>query len=266
MSKIDSEKLNLHDPKQIFGIDSPDDSAVLWRYFDFPKFASLISEGRLFFARADRFSDEFEGTFSKISLKLFNSMNVLLPDDIGQGMRSYRQKAKESIYINCWHHSDYESESMWRLYGASNDAIAIRTNAGDLFDAVKRNVGMCRTFIASINYIDYEKDLQFDGLPPSRVEPWLYKRKNFEHEREVRIILDDEFGCLQRLVTGADPQFITDRGVDIFIDLRTFIHEIIISPYAAPWTERVVSNILKAFRYPQIPVSKSRMKGSPYTV
>ena len=38
----------------------PDD-AVLWRYMDFTKFVSLLEKSSLFFARADKLEDPFEG-------------------------------------------------------------------------------------------------------------------------------------------------------------------------------------------------------------
>lgn len=48
----------------------PSDDAVLWRYMDFTKFVSLLEKSALFFARADKLGDPFEGAFSKINVAL----------------------------------------------------------------------------------------------------------------------------------------------------------------------------------------------------
>ena len=46
----------------------PSDDAVLWRYMDFTKFVSLLDRSALFFARADKLNDPFEGSVSIINM------------------------------------------------------------------------------------------------------------------------------------------------------------------------------------------------------
>ncbi|KAF5417648.1 MAG: hypothetical protein C5S38_01290 [Candidatus Methanophagaceae archaeon] len=40
-----------------------DEDIKIWRYIDFTKFVSLLDKKALFFARADRLSDSFEGSY-----------------------------------------------------------------------------------------------------------------------------------------------------------------------------------------------------------
>ena len=47
---------------------SPPDDAVLWRYMDFTKFVSLLDKRALFFVRADKLGDPFEGTITKVNV------------------------------------------------------------------------------------------------------------------------------------------------------------------------------------------------------
>jgi hypothetical protein len=42
-----------------------EDSNIIWRYMDFTKFVSLLDRSALFFARADKFKDQFEGSWTK---------------------------------------------------------------------------------------------------------------------------------------------------------------------------------------------------------
>jgi hypothetical protein len=34
---------------------------------------------------------------------------------------------KDRYFVSCWHMSEYESDAMWKLYGASNNCVAIRS-------------------------------------------------------------------------------------------------------------------------------------------
>lgn len=53
MLNLNPENWEFHDP--------PPSEAILWRYMDFTKFVSLLEKSALFFARADKLDDPFEG-------------------------------------------------------------------------------------------------------------------------------------------------------------------------------------------------------------
>lgn len=46
------------------------ENAKIWRYIDFTKFVSLLDKSALFFTRADRLGDPFEGSYSRANIKL----------------------------------------------------------------------------------------------------------------------------------------------------------------------------------------------------
>ena len=48
----------------------PGAETQLWRFIDFPKFVSLLDQRALFFTRADKLEDPFEGTWSNATLQL----------------------------------------------------------------------------------------------------------------------------------------------------------------------------------------------------
>ena len=51
--------------------EKPDnENAKIWRYLDFTKFVSMLEKKALFFVRADKLGDQFEGSFSKANLEL----------------------------------------------------------------------------------------------------------------------------------------------------------------------------------------------------
>ena len=47
--------------------DTPPDGARIWRYLDLAKFIWLLKEGALYFPRADKRGDSFEGSIPRIN-------------------------------------------------------------------------------------------------------------------------------------------------------------------------------------------------------
>ncbi len=58
----------MYEPHPIF-IQPANEEVKVWRYIDFTKLVSLIDTRRLYFTRADRFEDPFEGSWPKINVE-----------------------------------------------------------------------------------------------------------------------------------------------------------------------------------------------------
>src|SRR5659263_439614 len=87
-------------------------SSKVWRYMDFTKFVSLLEKQSLYFARADKFSDPFEGSFSKFNVQ--NRPNVYGVSEENMKYYSYcGKKMRQYIFLNCWHLNEHESAAMW---------------------------------------------------------------------------------------------------------------------------------------------------------
>jgi hypothetical protein len=185
----------------------PDENSVLWRFMDFTKFVSLLKDNALFFTRADKFEDTFEG--AKGLLKNKPKWDKFYKDFLIKAIRTVPGGANEnktdkellkdalrllndinnsgkrqiaSTYINCWHENLYESEAMWKLYTVSlNQGIAIKTTYKRLYQSLG---GEPHISIGRVNYMDYEKS--FAGINDS----FWFKRKSFEHEKEVRAVIN----------------------------------------------------------------------------
>ena len=164
-------------------------SETIWRYMDFTKFVSLISMRSLFFCRADRFEDPFEGSIPKKDFEKQITKMKSKSREFNKEKALYEKFAEEyrkSVYINCWHINKYESAALWKLYLKSNEGITIRSTRSRLSSSL-----MCSNFsilTAHVKYIDYDKD---NVLMPTNLTPFIYKRKSFQHERELRAIIAD---------------------------------------------------------------------------
>jgi hypothetical protein len=206
-------ELNFQDPASR---DEP-----LWKYLDFIKFVSLIDSGAFYFARADQLLDPYEGSYP---------------------MADHR-KIRKKVYLNCWHQSGYESAAMWELYAPKNEGIAIVST----FDKLSSSFAKAKDhkiYFGQVNYIDYSGIKEPSSDP---VMPFAYKRKSFEHEKEVRAIIYNP---------GNDKR--QYKGVFIPVDISQVIQQVFIAPYAEDWVVDLVKNLLKKYSV-KVPVSKSRL-------
>ena len=230
----------------------PQNNDVLWRFMDFTKFLSLLKSKALFFTRADKFQDPFEG--AKGLLKNKNRWDKFYIDFLTEAIRTVpggqnlNKSKKELIgeakklleqmntsgarqvketFINCWYESKYESEAMWKLYTSALDqGIAIKTTYKKLYLSLNRSPDIS---IGKINYIDYSKN--FAGINDS----FWYKRKSFEHEREVRAVIKD---------FGATEEF----GKVIPVKLEILIDRVYLSPTSQSWFRELVEDVMIKYK------------------
>ena len=236
----------------------PPDNAVLWRYMDFTKFVSLLDKQALFFARADKLEDPFEGYLPNINREAARRFFEGYPDHLQTMLKSIKEGSRFML-INCWHENDHESAAMWKLYSKDDNGIAIKTN----FDSFARSFTTTQDiFIGKVSYIDYETD----PLPHnSLLNVFLCKRKSFEHENEVRAIVQipppgDQNEGREGVIDLS--QDICDVGNDYEVNLSLLIKEVIVSPYAPNWHLELIQSI--AARYSsEAPVIKSRLGDPP---
>ena len=164
------------------------------------------------------------------------------------------------VMVNCWHESEYESEAMWRIYAGDKYGLAIKTNVRTLAGSfVKRHPDA----IAKVEYIPHDEYL----IPLGFAHPLFFKRKNFDFEREVRVIVTDllEYqsgdgnGDSEHPVCLPD---VTDDGQYYDIDPKQLIHQIVISPYAKPWLFELTQSVTKKYGL-DIPVVQSSLNQKP---
>ena len=231
--------------KDLKGIIQPKDKDTVWRYMSFEKFANILATESLFFTRADKYDDKFEGYVPESTTLSYESSG-------SQIVPNFRQY----IMCNCWHHGDEESMAMWDKYHLRNNGIAIKTTMGNLKNSLpdKPNV-----FIGKIDYIvDYNQIDMVEDVPPEiwLHYPYFYKRTPFKYEQEVRAIID-VVSCLQD-----DPY---EFGRPLKIDVKALIgknSEVIVSPHADKWIARTLELIVKRYGF-QFSVNPSKLLDPP---
>lgn len=225
--------------------EQPDNEAKIWRYMSFTKFVSLLEKKALFFSRSDKLGDNFEGSNTQSNMELRKEQiekdfHGLFPNiDIAQARSVTVKDLRQFIFINCWNLSDYESASLWRLYGENNQGIAIQST----FERLKicfSSEAHDSVFIGKVKYIDYTKD----SFPQNNYfYPYVHKRKSFEHEQELRAIIM-KYPDTSMFQT---EDFLFKMGEYVYANLDTLIERVYIAPTAQLWFKELVKSIMEKY-------------------
>jgi hypothetical protein len=235
-----------------------DQKARIWRYMDFTKFLSLLTRGELFFPRADKLGDPFEGSFSKKNIEkrpeYYGNVLKYIPEAFKK-LSDYNKMLLEFTFINCWHLNDNESAAMWKIYIQKGEGIAIQstfTCLCDSFAPSKRDI-----YVGCVKYLDYESE----WIPENNsLQPFLHKRKSFEYEKELRAIFHN-FPSEGEEVNWSQILF-ERKGIYVSVDLSALIEKIYVSPESSDWFIELVQSIITTYKM-KFEVKRSRVDGDP---
>jgi len=249
----------------------PEDTPVI-RYLSLAAVTDVLRDRKLRLTLVDHLRqtcDPFEGSVPKAEIDkqvvIFsgaysNMMQQIAPHYPGTNFRAsphnnldpwtrvkrIRLAKALSAHVSCWMWGD-ESEGMWRLY--CNDesirgrGVALQTTLG----ALKKSVAPFDLIVCPITYLHYHEagGAGFDH----ELDPFMHKRKGFEHERELRVLkFDDEhFTKLLKAVAGEDLSAAGALANHINLDWDTTstIERIIVGPYADDRYENAVRHAVE---------------------
>ena len=261
-SKDDSSPMRFFEDIDPDWYEPPAANERLWRYMSLARFASMAvprydTEGRrystLFLSRADRLGDPFEGSIPRPEKELRAN------DQWSRGFpEGYHDAFRKWTFISCWHRNRGESAALWRLYADGEGSVAITSNYGRIRQALDHiDDGVA---ISGVAYVDYEKELFRVGDRRAGSQPFLHKRKSFEHEREVRVVTIEAPPTL-RTDGRVEPQdFMQEqsRGGKVFlVDLAVLVEAVYVSPDAPAWVGATVEAMLSSWGWTSIPIRQS---------
>jgi len=203
---------------------SDDNDTIVWKYLDLSKFLDLLLSKKMFLSRSDKFEDQYEGTFSEPTFEEIKKIA-----DNNPKFLEYYKSHREKIAISSWHTNEYESFAMWQIFTKNQEGLAIQSTIGRLKEALRLETAT-EQYIGDVNYIDYKKEyIPFEDT----FFPFLFKRKSFQYEREVRIITD---------VTKQNISI--NDGLKINIDIAVLIEKIYIHPKSENWYKKLVIELV----------------------
>jgi hypothetical protein len=216
-----------------------DPNTIVWKYLDLSKFLDLLLSQKLFMSRSDKFEDQYEGTFSEPTFEEIKKLAIDKP-----AFLDYYKSHREKVAISSWHINEYESFAMWQIFTQNSEGLAIQSTIGRLQKALEPEKNYTQ-FIGEVNYIDYKKEhIPFDDL----FFPFLFKRKSFQYEREVRILSD---------ISATNN--IINEGLKIDVNIDQLIEKIYIHPKSENWYKNLVIQLVKKLNF-DIEIEKSDLE------
>jgi hypothetical protein len=233
----------------------PDNIDVkIWRYMDLTQFVSMLEKKGLLFTRADLLDDKFEGTMSR---PLRDFLDAKSPW-VTQAHAGTLQLAKGWSFVNCWHMNEFESVAMWKIYSTSKDSVCLQSTFARLRDVLPEDV-----YVGVVNYISYDRD-----MIPAGINLWAltYKRKSFEHERELRALWSNvnNMDCDGPPSDAYPDDYHPDPQEYVWkqAELGALIESVYVSPTARPWFLGLVKKVLEKYGL-DVPVHQSDLAADP---
>lgn len=253
----------------------PDTDGKIWQYMELAEFVSMLNRKALFFVKASKLRDPYEGIIPQYSNMIrskreneeqkqyFQSVyesNNGVNRKMAQTMAEQFQMYRQLVLINPWHYNEYESAAMWSLYSHENAGIAIQSTTRRLSECFKDN-NEDIIWIGKVQYLDFSEDWMNEWK--NLFQAFVTKRKSFEYEKEIRAVTclpDDKVSSHLLANTAIDesnifstrertvnPKELTDKGKYVSADLHMLVEKVYVAPYAEPWFEEVVESLLSKY-------------------
>lgn len=176
----------------------------LYRIISLETFVDLLHNKRERYVRPAIWDDNYEGyLFGKIE-NVEDRRKII--DDVYYNIcpKNYEgtinnllklEHAKYFVYGQCWSILS-DSDALWRIYSYNNHAIQVKTTDAKIEMLLKTESNISY----AIRKVEYDVTPQDDLMhkqvmqlseTQTTYEPFFHKRKAFEHEKEVRVLVDD---------------------------------------------------------------------------
>jgi hypothetical protein len=236
----------------------PNPDVKIWRYMDFTKYVSLLDTSSLYFARSDKLGDPFEGSTPRANLRLRPEIYAGIAPDTTQQLSAFAEWVRQWTYINSWHMNEHESAAMWRLYAQTNEAIAIQSTYTRLYDCLPPNV-----HVGQVRYIDFDAEWMDEG---NTFYPYIHKQRSFEHERELRAVIQEDLPTTTNPNTGEAmihgvPNPEAGRTVEVSLD--RLLEAVYVSPTTPIWFYDLVRAVTTKYGLLDKPVKRSILDEDP---
>lgn len=255
----------------------PKNTAVsLWRFLDFAKYVSLLDSSSIFFPNVRVLQDPFEGALPKNQRvadwekwkKTVDDLAVPKSMVVDDALALFKGDLFSS-YVSCWYAEVHESDAMWRLYSGSMGIVIITTYQALLFELspYSESKPLC---CGLVSYIDYERDVfhvRLGNEVASALDCLMHKRKEFQHEKEFRVIYKDQEELLtitnQILLDETPGSALPLRaGVTFVVNLNNLVKEVLVAPRTPEWFEVLVRSVTRKYGF-QFAVRRSALEAIP---
>jgi hypothetical protein len=221
---------------------------------DVLQFGSMLATSSIWFVHVPELEDQFEGSYpipTAERLRIVNRTTTrgeMPPKIFEEYSKELAPRTegylRDSAYVNCWYSGRYESAALWQWAARKGASVAIRTTVRKLIESLQWPESI---FIGEVSYINYNKhDPAGDPLSIC-----FCKRRSYEHEREVRLLID-------RTTSAARPK----EGMSISVQLKDLVERVIVEPLAEDWVIDAVRSLVRVYGL-DVPVERSQLDTPP---
>jgi hypothetical protein len=249
---------------------------TVWRYMPFAKFISLITYQALWFSKLNILQDTYEGMIpAKVKRQMHEDNQRVkaqfnTPEfhrQIDRWLDKNEEDSRELLVVSCWFVGESDSERMWREYGGSNEAVAIKSTIGRLARYVLVPTDEHVSHLGLVSYVDHDNHEMSAYEANQGHERAFLKDNRFAHENEIRIVTMNikTTSCAsmegkpytEEEVAGKNMNNFENPGLYVGVHLKGLLTEVVVSPTAQDWFERLVKRIIELSQLPAH-VSRSR--------
>lgn len=214
-------------------------TTLIYRFISFDRLMEILLNKQITLVNIKNWDDPYENILSKCTFRFDKERDINISD------------LQNQIFGQSWTLTN-ESDALWRIYSNDKKGVRIKTCTGKLSDAT---LNKAKSTIGIVEYID-EKEMEHkiinetDSLNVMQlkylIKTLLYKRIEFQHENEVRI-----------LYQGDDNE--KSNQIKFFnIEPNEFIEDILFDPRMDNHTVETYTKAIKKFGY-KGSVSKSKL-------
>jgi hypothetical protein len=198
---------------------------------DSTKFALLMCQRKLWFARADLLGDDHEGSLpDSIIHKRESRSDQRVKKIIDRGSKEGRKHA----FVSCWSMEAPEVLPMWKIYTPDATGVAIKSTVGRLATCfIRRPNDLFERFearIEKVRYIDFVSHEASDD----EFDRFIHKQEAYTYEKEIRVLISSR-------PTVERPRI----GIGLEVDLDVLIDKIYVSHRLGDGLEQFVEDILR---------------------
>lgn len=245
MSDTDYRSRNMH------GID---DRTPLWRVFKADYLIGLLRDRANVLTKPECWDDPFETLMGQCMLTLKPS-----------GPRLSLRGLYSAYYGQCWTNAARETDATWRIYAPAKErGVRVRVSAGRLFDTIfdaTDHFRSLKAFLGPISYMDQAAihDLvlkvgagaTLDGAGLGQARMLLIKRREFDHEAEVRL-----------LYSTIDSKNAIERLRSFPVDPNSLLEELVLDPRLSPSDAKALETTCRSLGYVG-PIHHSQLYAPP---
>lgn len=221
----------------------------IYRIIPFESILEILTTQSLTLVKTKFWEDPYENHFIKCT---FIDGNLNIPINA--------LNLQEQVFGQCWTIYE-ESDAFWRIYSPTLKGVRLKTTIRKLFDVIFDNENRNSLNASFIGKVKYEnlQDIRNDMLVPGfaknvlhdfsgrkYLDTHLIKRKEFEHENEVRLLYN---------VESNSPD--TNYDIKKFkINPNNLFESILLDPRVSDLNQKIITDTIQQLGYTN-PIEKS---------